>query len=137
MEKEKEKSQDKPVPPVNNGKSKQRRLLRRKAKERSVDDDVNMTSLPPPFQNKLQSLFIQIEKEFERLHHQNNTCMFFLSFCFCFNRRFLRVKLNENLYSPLRIKQRIYISAITSCRRMYMYSRYRLRVSAFCGCAQG
>lgn len=88
MEKEKEKNQEKPAPTVN-GKSKQRRLLRKKAKARAVVGDArsvvggdNLSSLPPPFQNKLQGLFMQIEKEFERLHNQNNACRYTFSHSF-------------------------------------------------------
>ena len=58
---------------------KQRKLLRKKglSKRRSGGDDDHMSALPPAFQNKLQGLFLEIEKEFEKLHTQNSACKYY------------------------------------------------------------
>ena len=62
-----------------NNKNKQKQKISRKKstnKDRSavaLEDDV-ATGLPPPFRSKLQNLFCQIEKEFERMHNQNTSC---------------------------------------------------------------
>jgi len=55
------------------GKNKPRRLRikRSSTKENNRTSQTQEESSPPPYQSKLQSLFAQIEKEFQKLHHQN------------------------------------------------------------------
>lgn len=52
-------------------KTKPKRLLIKKAKERPSTSQAEYMNSIPPFHDKLQNLFIQIEKEFQKLHDQN------------------------------------------------------------------
>ena len=61
------------------------RIKRSSTKENNRTSQTQEANSPPPFQSKLQSLFAQIEKEFQKLHDQNQECKFLFFICsfFC------------------------------------------------------
>jgi len=85
-----EKGGDKDKHGALSGKSKPRRLLIKrggsgKDRNRERNNSTEEINNSPPFQSKLQSLFVQIEKEFQKLHDENSEreCYFMCSVLVC------------------------------------------------------
>lgn len=70
MDKNEKYEKDKNIPV--SAKIKPKKLLSVKHKRGHHDDEAY--ALPPDVHGRLQKLFSKIEKEFERLHHENVVC---------------------------------------------------------------
>ena len=75
---DREKEKEKGLLPVGvTGKIKPKKLIMKKSATKQQQQQEDETfALPPDMHNRLQKLFSKIEKEFERLHHENLTRKF-------------------------------------------------------------